>query len=326
MGMSVRRALFVVLCFAVGTSVIGCSTAGTQSEKPAVEQASAVTIPTFDGDHAFELLEKQVEIGPRYPNAPGHAKCADFIRAQLAPYADGVRTQKFSQNVRGKTLAMQNIIAHFNPDAKEWVLLAAHWDSRPLADYEVLAENRNKPIPGANDGASGVAVLLELARMFARQEPEVGVLMVFFDGEDYGPDAEDMLLGSRHFAKDIKNSTAVDGKPVRIEYGILLDMVGDKNLNIRRERRSVEAAPEVVDKVWAAAASLGHRDKFIPGTGYTVNDDHVPLIEAGIKCIDVIDFDYGPWHTLADTPDKCSAESLKVVGEVVAKVVYEEGP
>jgi Zn-dependent M28 family amino/carboxypeptidase len=167
-------------------------------------------------------------------------------------------------------------------------------------------------------------VLLELARIFHERKPEVGVLMVFFDGEDYGPTGNDMYLGSKHFAADLRDSLSVNGKPVKIEYGILLDMVGDRNLGIYREGHSVDAAPEVVEKVWSAAKELGYQDRFRPQVKYTVDDDHVPLIKAGIKCIDVIDFDYGPWHTLDDTPQKCSAESLKAVGDVIARVVYEE--
>ena len=314
----------ILLCWPALTALVGCSPAGDVplAAKPAASDSTR--IPSFDESRAFALLKEQVEIGPRYPNCPGHKAAAEFIRSQLKPYADGVRVQEFSQVVGGKTLKMQNILAHFNGKAKKWVLLAAHWDSRPVADCEVTAEKRKMPIPGANDGASGVAVLLELARMFSSREPDVGVFMVFFDGEDYGFEIGDMLMGSRYFARDLKASAAVNGKPIEIDYGILLDMVGDKNLNIYQERESVRAAPKVVEKVWAAAEELGYQDKFIPSVKYRIQDDHTELISAGVKCIDIIDYDYGPWHTLEDTPDKCSAQSLKVVGEVVAKVVYEE--
>jgi len=280
--------------------------------------------PPFDGKRAFELLSKQVGLGPRYPGSPGHSEAQRFILNQLKLYADGTRTDEFTSRIGGKTLEMANVVGWFNPDARKWVLLAAHWDTRPTADCEVTAEKRAKPIPGANDGASGVAVLLELARVFHERRPQVGVLMVFFDGEDYGPGESAMYLGAKHFASDIKTSAAVADRPVKIDYGILLDMVGDKNLGIYRERHSVDAAPDVVEKVWSAAKSLGCADKFRPEVRYTIEDDHVPLIRAGVRCIDVIDFDYGPWHTLDDTPDKCSPESLKAVGEVVARVVYDE--
>ncbi len=310
-----------MLCLA---SLVGCSRAGDVTPAAGAAVSDSPRIPAFDGNRAFDLLKKQVEIGPRYPNAPGHTTASEFIQSQLKPHADGVRVQEFSQQVGAKSLKMQNILAHFNGKSHRWVLLAAHWDSRPIADCEIAPDKRKTPIPGANDGASGVAVLLELARMFGRHKPDVGVLMVFFDGEDYGATIDDMLLGSRYFARNLKTSAAVDGKPIKIDYGILLDMVGDKNLNIHQERQSVSAAPKIVEKVWSAAKELGYKDKFIPTVKYSIQDDHTPLIAAGIKCIDVIDFDYGPWHTLEDTPDRCSAESLKVVGEVIAKVVYGE--
>ena len=278
--------------------------------------------PSFDSAAAFELLKKQVDIGPRYPGVKGHSICRDFIISQLKPYADEVTTQDFTQTIDGKELALSNIIARFNPKADSFVLLAAQWESRPIADKEVKSALQSKSIPGANDGASGVAVLLQLAKMFKQQPPETGVVMVFFDGEDYSlrPESVDtMFLGSKYYAShlDKKDKSA-------IRYGILLDMIGDKNLEIYQEVQSLRAAPDVVKKVWAAAKTLGYEKTFIPKPKYNIVDDHIPLINAGIKCIDIIDFDYGPWHTLDDTVDKCSPDSLRIVGEVVAKVVYQE--
>lgn len=278
--------------------------------------------PTFDRAAAFDLLKKQVDIGPRYPGAPGHAACRDFIVAQLKPYADEVTVQDFEQSVAGKSLSLSNITALFNPKAKSFVLLAAHWDTRPVADMEVNSTRAAKPILGANDGASGVAVLLELARLFKQRQPDVGVLMVFFDGEDYAsnpPSSDTMFLGSKYFAGHLGSKTKAG-----IRYGILLDMVGDKNLGIYQETQSLAAAPEVVRKVWDTAKSLGYQKTFIASSKYSISDDHIPLIKAGVKCIDIIDFDYGPWHTLEDTVDKCSADSLGTVGDVIARVVYQE--
>lgn len=278
--------------------------------------------PAFDKDRAFELLKKQVDFGPRYPGVAAHTTTADFIVSQLKPLADEVTTQQFRQTVGGKSLDLRNIIARFNLSAKQTVLLAAHWDTRPVADMEVDPVKRAKPILGANDGASGVAVLLELARVFAKQKPDVGVIMVFFDGEDYTtnpPSSQDMYLGSKYYAQHLDSKTKLT-----IKYGILLDMVGDKNLGINEESQSVQAAPDVVRKVWVTAKSLGYGQQFIPSVKYSISDDHLPLIAAGVKCIDVIDFEYGPWHTLDDTVDKCSPDSLKIVGDVVSRVVYEE--
>lgn len=309
-----RRISFTLLCTCAVLTVLGCS--------PAAKNASA--IPAFNQDRAYDLLKQQVEIGPRYPNTEAHKRTAELILAQLRPYADAVVEQPFSQAVGSTELKMCNVIAFFNPDAKKSILLAAHWDTRPIADMEVNAVKKAKPIDGANDGASGVAVLLELARLFKEQKPDVGIVMVFFDGEDYGPGPANMFMGSRHFAQDLNKSLTLKGKKVNVEYGILLDMIGDKNLNIYRERNSQQAAPEVVDKIWATAERMGHKDKFIPEMKYSIEDDHIPLIRAGLKTVDIIDFDYAHWHTLDDTIDKVSAQSLGIVGSVVARVIYEE--
>jgi Zn-dependent M28 family amino/carboxypeptidase len=211
---------------------------------------------------------------------------------------------------------MYNIFAIFNENANKRIMLCAHWDTRPTADEELDPANRKKPILGANDGASGVAVLLELARQFKVKRPQVGIIIALWDGEDYGPDINNMLMGSRYFAKNM-------GK-LRPTYGILLDMVGDKDLQIYKEANSVYAAPELVERVWRKAGELGYRKYFPDSVKYTIIDDHVPLIEAGVPFIDLIDFDYPYWHTLQDTVDKCSPDSLRIVGEVVAAVVYAE--
>ena len=292
----------------------------------AVAGCSATDHPKFSGTRAFDLLKRQCDFGPRPPNSAAHEKCGDLIRTTLRPLADKVSEQRFQERADGESLRLRNIIGLFNPGAAEWVLLCAHWDTRPMADEEVDAGKARKPILGANDAASGVAVLLELARVFHAQKPKVGVMMVFLDGEDYGaadkPDL--MLLGSKYLARNWKSMKRPDGKPINLRYGVLLDMIGDRDLRIPRERYSDGAAPKVVDKVWKAAADLGHSDVFENRSGYMVGDDHTPLLAVGIDCIDVIDFDYAYWHTLEDTVDKCSPKSLQIVGDVIAKVVYDE--
>lgn len=285
---------------------------------------AASEVPAFDQNRAFDLLKKQVEIGPRYPGVPGHDAMVAFMQEHLKPCADSVEVHEFVWVNKGKQLKLHNVVAKFNPNAKKWVLLAAHWDSRPTADEEITLSKQKMPIPGANDGASGVAVLLEMARMFSQKKPDVGIYMILFDGEDYGPGENAMYLGSKYFAANLDKYAVVNGKRIHFEYGILLDMIGDKNLNIHYERNSYAAAPDVVKKVWTTAARLGHSDVFIPTLKYSINDDHIPLIEAGIKCIDVIDFDYAHWHTLDDTVDKCSPKSLGIVGKVISHVVYQE--
>lgn len=300
-----RSKLIATVAFFALLTVPGCAPTAVQAERPA-----------FDGKRAFADLEKQVSFGPRVPGTPAHLQCRDWLVGELEKTADRVEVQTFTQVVDGKGLRMYNIFGIFNEQASKRVMLCAHWDTRPTADEELEPANRRKPIPGANDGASGVAVLLELARQFRVKRPEIGVIIAFWDGEDYGPDVQTMLLGSRYFAKNM-------GK-LRPTYGILLDMVGDKDLQIYKEANSVYAAPDLVEKVWRAAGELDYRNYFPNSIKYTITDDHVPLIEAGVPCIDLIDFDYPYWHTLQDTVDKCSPSSLQVVGEVVAAVVYAE--
>jgi Zn-dependent M28 family amino/carboxypeptidase len=231
-----------------------------------------------------------------------------------------VTRQPFMQSLPrlNKSVTMTNVIASFNAEKEERVLLCAHWDSRPWADQDPQVENRDKPILGANDGASGVAVLLEIARNIQKSEPLYGVDIILFDGEDSGlpGQSETYALGSQYFAQN---------KDFRYQpkYGILLDMVGDKDLQIYQEKNSLAYAPQIVEMVWNRAQELGF-PAFIPTPGYEVTDDHLPLLRVGIPTIDIIDFDYDYWHTLEDTPDKCSPESLKQVGQVVLSLLYEK--
>jgi Zn-dependent M28 family amino/carboxypeptidase len=280
---------------------------------------AAQTAPSFDTQYSFSVLKKQCDFGPRPPGAEAHEKTRDYLFTELSKHSKAVVLQKFTHIRSGETFEMANIIAGFGDTKQPGILLCAHWDTRPTADEELEAADRKRPILGANDGASGVAVLLELARMFHQRPPAVPVTIVLFDGEDFGPTVKDMLLGSKHFAANLSDKRA-------FRYGILLDMVGDKDLKIYREANSQSKAGSVVDKIWSAARKLGHDRVFRDELKYQVTDDHVPLIEAGIPCADVIDFDYAYWHTLEDTVDKCSAESLRMVGETIARVVYSEGP
>jgi glutaminyl-peptide cyclotransferase len=301
------------LCAAAAAAALimltGC---GSSSEAP----------PAFDGQRSFDLLKKQCDFGPRYPGVKAHEKTADFIESELKGKAENVIIYPFKRKVGGKSVLFTNIYAIFNPKASHFVLLCAHWDTRPVADMEVDPAKRVKPILGANDGASGVAVLLELARDFAEKKPTVGVVMAFFDGED---DPRSMYVGSDEFAKTWKTAVQPAGKEIKFDYGMLLDMIGDKDLEIRKDWFSMQHAPKVVEKVWTAAEKAGHSDVFLKDGSYEVEDDHVPLFFGGIDCIDIIDFNYAPWHTLDDTVDKCSAKSLQAVGDVVSKVIYDEG-
>lgn len=280
---------------------------------------SAQGPPQFDGTSAFSFLQKQCDFGPRNPGSKGHQLCKEYLVNTLKKYADEVNTQDFlfTFGSPAKTITATNIIARFLPTASSRVLLCAHWDTRPWADSDPDPKNFNTPIIGANDGASGVAVLLEIARLLKQQKPSVGVDIVFFDAEDSGVEGQ-----SRSYAKGSAAFAQQFGFLYRYKWGILLDMIGDKDLTIFKENYSTQYASFVVNLVWNKAEELGITE-FRPQTGYAVFDDHVPLLEVGIPCIDLIDFNYPAWHTIKDTPDQCSAASLEKVGTVVTHVLYE---
>jgi len=272
----------------------------------------------FDGKRAFRDLEKQVAFGPRPPGSPAHESLLRYLVAYFEPLAEQVRLQPFTHPGRGgeSEIRLNNVIVEFRPELPRRVMLAAHWDTRPFADEDPDPANRSLPIPGANDGASGVAVLMELARCLASDPPPVGVDLVLFDGEDWGESGhlEDYFLGSRYFAAHLGG--------YRPEFALVLDMIGDKDLSIYREVYSDRSARWLVDMVWNKARELG-LSAFIDAPGLAIQDDHLPLIEAGLAAIVIIDFDYPYWHTVHDTPDKCSPASLEAVGKLVLAVIGE---
>ncbi|NUN69979.1 MAG: M28 family peptidase [Bacteroidetes bacterium] len=299
----------------------GCA---QQQERPAAQttpQRMEKRTPHFDGDRAFRYLKAQTDFGPRNPNSPGHRACMAYLENELKRFTADVTLQRFTHKGYNETLQLANVIARFNPGAATRVLLVAHWDTRPRAEEDPDPAARNRPILGANDGASGVAVLLELARMFKENPPPIGVDILLTDGEDYGDAQKDgnndlYFLGARHFART---------KPASYtpQYGILLDMVGDRDLQLPLEQNSMRFAPQLMDIVWSTAEENGIT-QFIRVPGEAISDDHLPLNEAGIPTIDIIDFQYPYWHTQQDTPDKCSPQSLAAVGTVVADVIYNK--
>lgn len=272
----------------------------------------------FDGVTAFTYLERQVNFGFRIPGTEAHAKTAAWIDSVIRQRADTVIEQAWNHvTVRGDTLPLRNYLARFNLAARERVLFLAHWDTRPISDSDKWKGDRNLPVPGASDGASGVAVLLGVADVLKKLPPKVGVDLLFVDGEDYGDfqkEPNDVLMGSRYYAAH----QPPGAKPL---YAILFDMVGDKNLNIKQESNSLLGAPEVVELVWTVAREIGHGQYFESGQGHTLTDDHVELQKAGIRAIDLVDFDYPAWHTPDDTIDKTSAASLQVVGDVAMALI-----
>lgn len=284
-------------------------------------QAQApVAVPVFDGTRAFDQLQKQCEFGPRNPGSVGYKNCRDYLIQMMQRYAEQTILQPFLLHFGRPTQTLQatNIIARFHPQKEPRLLLCAHWDTRPWADMDPDPKNRTRPILGANDGASGVAVLLELARLLQLSKPALGVDIVFFDGEDVGDShlPSTFCHGATAFAETYGNRFGY-------RFGILLDMVGDKDLQIFYESYSLQSAPQIVHKVWQQAQALGISE-FIGQEGYAVYDDHMPLLRVGIPCIDIIDFDYPHWHTLQDVPANCSAASLEKVGRVVTAIVYGE--
>ena len=280
-------------------------------------------VPRFDEDHAFSYLVAQCDFGPRNPGSDGYYACLDYLITELDQSANEIILQDFSYQERryNKQYNLQNIIARFNPDAEFQTIISAHWDTRPWADQEDLRQDRNQPIIGANDGASGVAILLELAKIMGENPPPIGVNLVFFDGEDLGIPGENETYcqGSRFFAKNL---------PIpRPDEAINLDMVGDKQLVLPIERYSLEYHPKLVRHLWDRAKDMG-LDAFIGRVDYAIYDDHVRLNEiAGIPSIDIIDFKYPNsyanfWHTLNDIPENCSEESLGQVGALMVDYIY----
>ena len=268
---------------------------------------------TFNAKRAFAYLEKQCEFGPRVPGTTVHQETGAYLFAELKKYADEVVFQPFEFQRQDRTIQMNNILARFGEDSSGKMLLAAHWDTRPFADRDPDPANRNTPILGANDGASGVAVLLEVARVLKSKPPPTPVIIVLFDGEDYGRTVSTMFLGSTHFAQNMEGWKA--------DFGILLDMVGDRTLELPMEGYSWNAARDLTEAIWQRAEELG-LPAFQHRLGPAIMDDHLPLIQSGLPTIDIIDFDYPHWHTVEDTPDKCSPESLEIVGRLVLDIIY----
>lgn len=273
----------------------------------------------FDAERAFAILQAQCDRGPRHPGSDGHRWTRQLILEQLGAFADEVAVQEWDQKVSrgpgaGDTFALTNVFGVFRGSASDSsdatdLMLSAHWDTRPVADHDPDPARRGEPVPGANDGASGVAVLLELARVLARNRPLTTTVLAFWDGEDFG----EYYYGSRLFSRMVRRP---DFARWRARRGVLIDMVGGHPLHCVTEANSVEAAPALWTELHAHASRLGMGQHF-NGPAMRITDDHVFLNRAGIPTILLIDYSYPHWHTTHDTPDKCSAESLGVIGAVL---------
>ena len=290
------------ICTACGAS------GGGSQDKPAVAKTT-----DFNADSAMSYIRQQLAIGSRAPGTETARKAGDWIVSRLHTTADTVLEQRWTHKLAdGSSLPLRNIFARFKPNAAQRILYVTHWDTRPVADSDPDMAKRKMAMPGANDGASGVALLLAIADALKKTPPGVGVDLLFVDGEDWGSfdTNTDVLIGSEYFAAHLPS---LGYKPL---FGVLWDMIADADLNIYQEVNSANAAPEVVQKVWSLAKDMGYEKYFIPEAKEPITDDHVPLIKAGLHVIDVIDIDYPSHHTTSDAIDKVSAKSMKIVGDV----------
>ena len=315
-------------------------TASADVEETAEVEKFSPVGPTFNADSAYAFTAAQCAFGPRDMNSKGHDRCEKWIVAQFERYGCTVETQKaVLKGYDGTPLRSTNIIAHIHPKAKTRLLFCAHWDSRPWADNDPDSTQWRKPILAANDAASGVAVMLELARTIQQDgklNTNVGIDFVCFDAEDWGtpqwssqPDNESTwALGAQYWASHYDAT-------VKPRFGVLLDMVGGMGAQFYRELKSLEYAPDVVKKVWRAARQVGFGSFFLKQDGGGIIDDHVPVNElAGIPTIDIIPFypdcrqsSFGPtWHTMADNMSNIDKQTLRAVGQTMVQVIYSEQP
>lgn len=304
------------------------------SETEEIEKVQPVG-PDFNADSAYIYLQEQCDFGPRTMNSTAHDKCEKWIIQKFEQYGCKVTTQKATLNgYDGTPLRSTNIMASYNPKATTRIMFCAHWDCRPWADNDPDSTNWHKPIIAANDAASGVGVMIELARILKGSGLELGVDFICFDAEDYGTpqwfEGEDpgdtWALGAQYFANNLPEGYAP-------RYGILLDMVGGVGAKFYREGMSIQYAPAIVKKVWNAARQVGYGSYFPKDDGGMITDDHIPVNQtANIPCIDVIPYypdcaqsSFGPtWHTIADNMDNIDKNTLKAVGQTMVQVLFTE--
>lgn len=280
----------------------------------------------FDADSAYSYVERQVAFGPRVVNTPAHESAGKWLVEELKRHGAVVSEQKTTLTAfNGTKLNATNILGKYNPDATERVLLVAHWDCRPWADADADPRNHTKPVDGANDGASGVGVLLEIARQLSTVTPTRGVDILFVDAEDYGShdDDDSWALGARYFAENMPEGYV----PTEV---ILLDMVGGQNAKFHKEYFSEQYAPQLNTAIWTMADASGYGSVFVQSMGGGITDDHLEFIKQGIPAIDIIEYSPGEtgfnsrWHTVNDTMDGIDRNSLKAVGQTVLNYVLRE--
>ena len=308
-----------------------------QNSKPAAQatpQKKEIVVPEFNADSAYNYVAEQLAFGPRVPGSEAHTQCAEWFIDFFNEKADTVYIQEFRTRLyNGKSIDGKNIIASFNPEAKKRILLAAHWDSRPFADHDPDRTKWNTPIDGANDGASGVGILMETARILKENPINTGIDIILFDLEDYGAPQylnlmtnHDWALGSQYWSKNphIYNYKAY--------FGILLDMVGAPNPRFPKEYYSQQFAPTLSNDIWRMARELGYSEYFLNEIGHPINDDHIYVNTiANIPMIDLIHLEdnenssfYPYWHTMKDNIEQIDPKTLGMVGDVVLNVIYKK--
>ena len=331
-----------LICIVFIAGILSCNQDSATDSKPAESSETDVDVKPgesvvkkekFNRDSAYHFIKTQVEFGPRVPNTREHTACRDWLAATLGSYGAEVKIQDFRpKTYDGVTLRASNIIGSFNPAATKRMLLAAHWDSRRYGDYDEDESRWTEPILGADDGGSGVGVLLEIARLLSMEDNlNVGVDIVFFDAEDQGkkqggPSTEkSWCLGAQHWSK-------YPHKPgYKAEFGILLDMVGSKNARFPKEGYSVRFAPQIVEKVWSLAHEMGYSNYFYNVQEFPLTDDHKFINEiAGIPTIDIINKKKGSetgfgdyWHTHDDNMKVIDKRTLNAVGKLVTRVIRD---
>lgn len=319
---------FILSILIICTIVLfSCGENKVQVNKPLFELTTNTNIPKFDANNAYQIIKEQIKFGPRNPNSMAHAAALNYLFNFLSKYTQNVTKQSFNYTgYDGEVLELTNIIAKFNPQNKNRIMICAHWDSRPRSEHAKDPAKQKLPVLGANDGASGVAIILELARILNENKIDFGVDLVLFDGEDYGleSDLSNFSLGSKYYSSKMINETFPT-------FAVLLDLVGDKDARFKIEKNSKDYAPDIVDMFWNKAAQIG-ADKFTTQISPPIYDDHISLNQAGLKTIDIIDSDLigadspierrNYWHTDKDNIDNIGVETLQQVGDVVTNVIY----
>jgi len=335
---NINMKIFHLLFFSLYLMVTACGNQTSQGNMNETSKNEYKKVsPEFNADSAYLFVKKQVSFGPRVPNSDAHAACGDYLAERLKSFGANVKEQKADLKAyNGTILKSRNIIASFGEDKKDRLLLFAHWDTRPFADHDSDERNHRNPLDGANDGASGVGVLLEIARNIQNREPSLGIDIILFDAEDYGTPEFDRglisssddtwCLGSQYWSKNPHTPN------YKARFGILLDMVGAHDAVFHKEYFSKQYAGGIVEKVWRTARNLGYGKYFVDKNGGAITDDHVPVNRnMKIPSIDIIQFDpdtptgFGHyWHTVNDNMSVISKETLKAVGQTVLEIVYLE--